>query len=225
MAPDRARRSPVAVAAAFSAIYVLWGSNFLAIRFAVETIPPFLLMGTRSLVAGLALLAWGLARGEARPQPAHWRGAVAVGALLFLVGHGGLAWAQQHVASGVAALLMATIPLWMVLLEWRLLRAPRPRLATWLGLALGLGGIALLVLPGRTGPAPSTPLVPALVLLGAALGWAAGSVGSRLVRLPASVVMATGMQLTAGGALLCAVGLAAGEGTAGSPSRRARSSR
>jgi drug/metabolite transporter (DMT)-like permease len=202
--------SPLAVAAAFAAIYLLWGSNFLAIRIAVETIPPFLLMGARSLVAGIILLGWALAREGRRPRRQHWYGAAGVGTLLFLVGHGGLAWAQQHVPSGVAALLMATIPLWMVLLEWRLLGAARPGAATWAGLALGLAGIALLVGPGPAG-ATATPLGPALVLMASAFGWAAGSIGSRLVPAPPSVAAATGQQLVVGGILLLAVAAAAGE--------------
>jgi len=205
------RPSPVAVAAAFGAIYVLWGSNFLAIRIAVETIPPFLLMGARSLVAGIILLGWALAR-EGRPfRREHWYGAAGVGTLLFLVGHGGLAWAQQHVPSGVAALVMATIPIWMVLLEWRLLGAPRPGAATWVGLALGLAGIALLVGSGHGGNGAGTPLGPALVLMASAFGWAAGSVGSRLVPTPPSVAAATGLQLVVGGILLLVAAMAAGE--------------
>lgn len=208
--PTTPRPSPLAVAAAFAAIYLFWGSNFLAIRVAVETIPPFLLMGARALVAGISLFGWALVRREGRLRRRHWYGAAVVGTLLFLVGHGGLAWAQQHVPSGIAALLMATIPIWMVLLEWRLLQAPRPGAATWTGLALGLMGIALLVGSGRGGAA-ATPPGPALVLMASAFGWAAGSVGSRLVPTPASVAAATGQQLIAGGILLLAVAAASGE--------------
>lgn len=211
MATERSHASPWAVAAAFGAIYILWGSNFLAIKFAVETIPPFLLMGTRSLIAGVALFGWGLTRGEERPRAEHWRGAIVVGTLLFVIGHGALAWAQQYVASGVAALLMATIPLWMVVLEWRWLGVGRPVLATWIGLSLGLAGITLLVGPDRVTGAATTPIVPALTLVAAAFGWAAGSVASRLVALPRSLALATGMQLSAGGTMLCLLALGAGE--------------
>ena len=103
---------------AFFLIYFIWGSNFLAIRYAIETIPPFLLMGVRSMLAGLCLYLWASLRSAERPTLAHWRAAAVVGVLLFLGCHGLLAWAQQRVPSGVAALGMATLPLWMTLLDW-----------------------------------------------------------------------------------------------------------
>ena len=121
---------------AFFLIYFVWGSNFLAIRYAVETLPPFLLMGVRSLLAGLCLYVWARLRGAEGAGGAHWRSAAGVGILLFLGCHGSLAWAQQHVPSGIAALGLATIPFWMTLLDWLWAGASRPSRAVWLGLAL-----------------------------------------------------------------------------------------
>lgn len=201
----------MAVMAAFGALYIFWGSNFLAIRYAVETIPPFVLMGVRSIIAGVLLLAWGLARGEFHVSARQCGGAAIVGTFLFLIGHGGLAWAQQHLPSGLAALIMATIPAWMVVLEWRVSGSAPPRPATWLGLALGLAGIGLLLGPGRTAGAVSLPLIPVAVMLMSSFGWAAGSVASRRVPLPKSVAVATGLQLTLGGAMLCVLALIAGQ--------------
>jgi drug/metabolite transporter (DMT)-like permease len=203
----------LAVLAAFAGIYLVWGSNFLAIRLAVETIPPFLLMGVRSLLAGTALVAWSWWREGGRVWREPWIGAVVTGALLFLVGHGSLAWGARYVPSGTAALLMGTIPLWMVLLEWKILGAGRPAARVWLGLALGLCGIGLLVAPrsSQAGVLMAAPIVPTSVLLLGAFGWASGSVGSRLIRLPESVVLSTGAQLAGGGLLLCATSLVSGE--------------
>src|SRR5688572_9351860 len=122
---------------AFFLIYFVWGSNFLAIRYALESIPPFLLMGVRSLLAGLCLYAWARLRGAERPARRHWRAAAAVGVLLFLGCHGLLAWAQRSVPSGVAALGLATIAIWMTLLDWLWAGARRPDVSVWVGLALG----------------------------------------------------------------------------------------
>jgi drug/metabolite transporter (DMT)-like permease len=208
---ERTSRPParLPVVAAFTAIYLFWGSNFLAIRFAVETIPPFVLMGVRSLIAGVCLLAWGAVRGEFRVTPRQLSSAAAAGMLLFVVGHGGLAWAQRSVPSSIAALVMATIPLWMVLLEWAL-GATAPRPMTWMGLASGLAGIALLTTPSSHGGATSlSPLAVGVMLL-SAFGWASGSVAARRMSLPSSVAVTTGLQLTFGGAALCALAWAAG---------------
>ncbi len=201
---------------AFFLIYVVWGSNFLAIRYAVETIPPFLLMGVRSLLAGVCLFAWARLRGAKRPTPQHWRAAAAAGTLLFLGCHGLLAWAQLRVPSGVAALALATIPVWMTLLDWLLARGRRPGPSVWTGIALGLFGLGVLAAPGRgTG---TVDLLGILALLASAFAWAAGSIVGRESRLPSSVVLATGMQLLAGGLALAAVSVGAGEAVAFDPS-------
>ena len=136
------------VTAAFAAVYVLWGSTFLAIRFGVETIPPFVLAGCRHLTAGLILYAVMRGRGAPRPSAKHWRSATIVGGLLLLGGNGLVTWAEQRVPSGLAALMVASVPIWMTVLDG-LQRRERPHGVVVLGLALGLGGIAFLVAPGR----------------------------------------------------------------------------
>jgi drug/metabolite transporter (DMT)-like permease len=194
---------------AFLLIYVVWGSNFLAIRYAVETIPPFLLMGVRSFLAGACLFAWARFRGTERPTMPHWRAAASAGVLLFLGCHGLLAWAQQRVPSGIAALALATIPLWMTLLDWLWARGPRPAITVWIGIAIGLFGLGVLVAPGRDRGAIDSIALAAL--LASAFAWAAGSIVGRKSRLPSSVVLATGMQLLAGGLALLVVSVATGE--------------
>lgn len=207
--PEGHDARPAKVLAAFFLIYVVWGSNFLAIRYAIETIPPFLLMGVRSLLAGLCLYLWARLRSAERPSRGHWRAAAVVGTLLFLGCHGILAWAQGRVPSGVAALGMATLPLWMTLLDWLWARAARPGWPVWLGLGLGLLGLSVLVGPGSWGGAVDVWGLLALQVSG--FSWALGSVQARRSRLPQSVVLSTGMQLIAGGVALNIVALVAGE--------------
>jgi drug/metabolite transporter (DMT)-like permease len=202
---SRQRVNAASVWAALLALYLLWGTNFLAIRWAAEAMPPFLMMGVRSLLAGALLFGWARVRDGARPTAAHWGPAAAVGVVLFLGCHGLLAWAEQTVPSGIAALVLATIPVWMTLLDW-LGGGARPRWQGGLGLALGLGGLFILIAPGagasRTGLA-------ALVI--GAFAWAAGSMLSRRVALPRNLTLASGMQLLCGGAALVASGLLLGE--------------
>ena len=198
--------SRLKLAAAFAALYVLWGSNFLAIRYAAEAMPPFLMMAVRCLVAGSILFAWAWVRQGQRPGPGHWRSAAAVGTLLFLGCHGLLAWAEQSVASGVAALVLAMTPVWLTVLDWGT-GGPRPSTRAVSGLALGFLGLVLLM-----GPAPGRgALFPLFVLVVSAFAWAAGSVLSRRISLPSSLVLSSGMQLLCGGLALAVVGLLAGE--------------
>ena len=201
-----------AIVGAFAAVYVIWGSTYLAIRIALETMPPFLMAGARFLVAGAVLYAWcrrGL--GLAPPSRGEWRAALVIGALLLLGGNGGVVWAEQWVPSGMAALLVATVPLFMVLLEWLWNGGDAPGLRTWAGLLLGFGGVMLLVQQSG-GLAPDVGLLPAFVILLAAVSWATGSIYSRRSGGSASAPrLATAMQMLTGGALLSAVGLATGE--------------
>jgi drug/metabolite transporter (DMT)-like permease len=190
--------------AAFAALYVLWGSNFLAIRYAAEAMPPFLMMAVRCLIAGSILFAWAWLREGQRPIAAHWRSAAAVGALLFLGCHGLLAWAEQTIPSGVAALVLATTPVWLALLDWGA-NGRRPTMRAVLGLGLGLFGLVFLLRPGG---GASFAL---LVLVASAFAWAAGSILSRRLVLPSSLVLASGMELIMGGVALSLVGLLLGE--------------
>jgi drug/metabolite transporter (DMT)-like permease len=206
--------SRAAVAAAFAAVYLIWGSTYLAIRFAVATVPPFLMAGTRHLAAGAILYAWARLRGAPRPTARNWKAAAGIGALLLLGGNGLVSWAETRIDSGPAALIVASVPLWMVVLSAAAAKR-RPRAAVIAGLATGLGGIALLVLPHRSGDA--VPLFPAAALVVAALSWSVGSLASRRASLPKETLLATAMEAIAGGAALWIAGLAFGEGAALDP--------
>lgn len=205
-APPRGR-----VAAAFAAIYLVWGSTYLAILFAIETLPPFLMAGARFLIAGALLYLWERSRGAPAPAPVHWRAAAVVGGLLLLGGNGGVVWAELHVPTGIAALLVATVPLWMVLLDWARPAGRRPSLTVGTGVLVGLGGIVLLVGPGALADGASVHPGGAAVLVLASLSWAIGSLYSRGAPRPGSPFLATAMQMLAGGSLLLAFGAVVGE--------------
>ena len=189
----------MAVVFGYAAIYLIWGSTFLAIRIAVGSIPPLLMMGARCATAGALLVAWAAIRGE-RATARQWGHAVIAGALMFGCAYGALAWAEQRIPSGVAALIVATLPLWVTSIEW-LQRGARPSLPGLLGVATGFGGVALLVLRG--GGAPLALLPMAIVALGEG-AWAVGSLYARPPRLPKPVALNAGMPLLAGGAVLVA---------------------
>lgn len=197
---------------AFAAIYVLWGSTYLAIRFAVETLPPFLMAGTRHLSAGLLLYVWNRLRGEPRPKARDWRVAATIGALLLLGGNGLVSWAEQRVPSGLAALIVASVPLWMTVLE-AVQKRRAPRRAVVAGLVLGLASLCWLIAPGRLGGNGHVDALGAGALLLAALSWATGSLYSRVAKLPVSTFLAISMEMISGGLILWGAGLLLGEGT------------
>jgi drug/metabolite transporter (DMT)-like permease len=206
----------VKVWAALATVYVVWGSTFAAIDLAVRTIPPFMVMSIRHLFAGTVLLAWGLAR---RPRERIGKpqlvAAAIFGGALFLGGHGSLAWAQQRIPSGVAALLVASIPLWVAILD-RLVFGKRLSARAVAGLAVGFAGVALLVDPFGAG-AIST--VGALAAVFSAASWAAGSLYSRGAPLPSAPIVSTGLASLVGGAMLAIVALAGGELSSFQPSQ------
>src|SRR5437762_1098951 len=160
----------LAIAAGFVAIYAIRGSTYLAVRLAVETLPPFLMVGVRSLVGGALLCAIAGLGGTQRPTAAQWRGALLIGLLFFVGCHGVMAYAQRVVPSGLAALLMATLPLWVPLIGW--LRGNRPQRRTVIALIVGFGGVALLLGSSRGLAAGGAGWLPVLALLGAAVSWA-----------------------------------------------------
>jgi drug/metabolite transporter (DMT)-like permease len=211
--PESRHPSPslIAVAAAFAAIYLIWGSTYLAIRFAIETLPPFLMAGARFLVAGAIL--YPIARSRARAEPLgwrHWRAAALIGGLMLVGGNGLVCWAEQYVASGIAALLIATVPLWMVLLDWLVYRGARPTPWVVAGLITGLAGVYLLIGRSTIGGEP-VHLAGGLALLVACLFWSLGSLQSRRTALPKSAFLSTAMQMLAGGAIFMVIGTAIGE--------------
>ena len=196
---------------AFAAVYILWGSTYLAIRVAIETLPPLLMAGSRFMLAGTLLYVWMRLRGVASPTRGHWRSAAIVGGFLLLGGNGGVVWSEQRVPSGLAALIVATVPLWMALLGWWLGQAPRPSGRIAAGLFLGLFGVVLLVAARGVGDPTGVDPLGAVVLVGAALSWSYGSLWSRHADLPRSPFLATAMQMMAGGALLFVAGVLRGE--------------
>ena len=192
------------------AVYIVWGSTYLAIRVVVETVPPFLSAAMRFLVAGVLMYAWAIRRGDRegdRPTLRQWRSAAIVGGALLLGGNGMVVWAEQTVPSGIAALLVGTVPLWMALIAGLVLRER----ITWreiLGILVGFGGVALLV--GPVGGTGFDPLGIAAVLF-ASVSWAGGSLYARRAPLPSRPLVGTGMEMVAGGMILAVVGVAAGE--------------
>lgn len=201
------RATRLGIIAALLAVYVIWGSTYLAIRFAVETLPPFLMAAVRFLVAGAILYGWRRAKGFPRPTRQQWRAATVVGGLMLLGGNGGVVWAEQWIESGTAALIVATVPLWMVLLDWLRPEGRAPRPLVWAGIAVGLAGVVILFGAPENGDMYTAGWV---VLVLASISWALGSIYSRTAPLPAPL-LATGMQMLAGGGLLLVAGLVTGE--------------
>lgn len=197
--------------AAFAAVYVIWGSTYLAIRFGVETIPPFMMAGTRFVFAGLFMYAWARLRGTPPPTKIEWRSAAIIGTLLLFVGNGGVTWAEQHVSSGITALLIATVPMWIVLLDWLWHGAVRPRPGVLIGLAVGFVGMLMLIGPDQLLGNNRIDLAGVGVLMVACLSWAVGSLYSRKAALPSSPLLATAMEMISGGAVLYLVAALTGE--------------
>ena len=195
----------------FACIYIIWGSTYLAIRFAIETIPPFLMAGVRFLIAGSALYCWARARGAQKPTLVQWRSAGVIGALLLLVGNGGVTLAEQRIPSSIAALIIATVPLWIVLQDWIWHGGARPNRRVVIGLGMGLLGVLLLVGPGQVAGENGIDLLGVGILMISTTSWAAGSLFSRKASLPKSPLLATAMEMLLGGALLFAAGVLTGE--------------
>ena len=207
----RGHASRAQIVAAFASIYVIWGSTYLAIRYAVETIPPFIMGGIRFLISGAMLYLWARSRGAPRPTRLHWRNAIIAGGFLLLGGNGAVVWAEQFVPSGLTALLVSILPFWLVIIEW--IRPPRrrPSAAVLVGLVLGFVGIIVLVGPSDVGGHGDVSPLGALVLILGSLSWAIGSFWSRDAQLPESGLLTTGMEMVGGGVLLLVVGTLAGE--------------
>ncbi|MFO0980933.1 MAG: EamA family transporter [Planctomycetota bacterium] len=204
------RASRVQVLLAFAAVYVIWGSTYLAIRYAIETMPPFLMAGARFSIAGAGLYAFARARGAVRPELRHWRSAAIAGVLLLLGGNGAVVWSELRVPSGAAALLVATVPLWIVVLESLRAGGTRPSRSVIIGIVLGLAGLVLLVGPGNIAGHALDPLGASVLLLGT-LAWSAGSLYVRGAKLPASPFLSVAMEMLCGGAALLLLGLVTGE--------------
>src|SRR6266852_1443058 len=196
---------------AFAIIYFVWGSTFLAIRVGVREVPPFLLAAMRVLVAGLVLYGWMIARGERSPTKRQWTSASLLAILIFVLDYGLLFWAEQRVPSGIAAVMMATIPVFMALSEIIFLRTQRLTVRLALALLIGIAGVAVLMSPWLSLSGAPTDPVGAVALIIASMSWSVASALTRKLPLPLSKVMSSGAQMLAGGVFLALTAASLGE--------------
>ncbi|HEX8898606.1 MAG TPA: EamA family transporter [Chthoniobacterales bacterium] len=203
----------LAILSAFAALYLIWGSTYLAILFAIETIPPLLMAGARFLLAGLMLYAIARWKGAPKESFANWRTALIIGGCLLLGGNGGVTLAEQYVPSGLASVIVATVPIYMAVLAWSSGIAPRPTPIVWVGLAGGLAGVAILLAPNLHFSPNETghPAAGMFILLFSSFVWSAGSIYSRKAKSASPPLLLAGQQMICGGALLTLAGLLTGE--------------
>jgi len=210
MSPE-ARRARTRVLLAFAAVYVIWGSTYLFIKYAIETVPPFLLGGSRFLAAGALLYAIARARGSRPPSAAEWRLGLVTGFLMLAIGNGAVVWAELTVPSGIVALIVSTVPVWVVLFGWMRPHGKRPRAATFVGLALGLVGMVILIGPRSLVGDGRGPALGALVLVVGSMTWAVGTLMTRTTGAIRSPMVFSSVQMLSAGVSLGALALAAGE--------------
>jgi drug/metabolite transporter (DMT)-like permease len=202
--------------AAFSVIYFIWGTTYLAIRLAIETIPPFLMAGMRFTIAGLLFYGWCYQRFDQKPNLTDWRKAAIPGILMFVLGNGTLTWSEQFIPSGLAALIISTLPIWMVLLDWLFARGKKPDIFTMAGIGLGISGVAMLsgvdnsVLI-NSGEYGGSVVLGIFMLTFAAISWAAGSIYARNSQSSVALQFTISMQILVGGLVLTLIGLIHGE--------------
>jgi drug/metabolite transporter (DMT)-like permease len=208
-------RKLLILVAAFFAVYVFWGSTYLAIKYAMETLPPFLMAGSRFLFAGSILFLWArFSKDYEAPTLAHWRTSVIVGTLLLLGGNGGVVLAQHYIPSSLAALLVATEPLWIVILSWLWLSGNRPNWRVVLGLLLGFAGVWMLIAGRASGGAGTDGVgqwIGIIAVIVGAMSWATGSIYGLRGSTPKSPLLAAGMQMMSGSVSLLIVGLVRNE--------------
>jgi drug/metabolite transporter (DMT)-like permease len=210
--PDpHASSNPTMLLAAFAAVYLIWGSTFLAIRIGDESFPPLLVAGIRHLTFGLIAFPILLWKTKARPTWAEWRSTTVTGFLLLAVGNGGVCLAEERVPSGIAALLVATVSLWMVLIDWLRPAGTRPAPRVIVGLILGFAGLALLVGPKDLGGSGRIDPIGVAILGVGSFAWACGSIYAKHGRMPSSPLLGSAMQSLTGGAILWIAGGLTGE--------------
>jgi len=209
------KRNLILLVAAFAAVYIIWGSTYLAIKYAIETMPTFLMAGFRFTLAGGILYLWArLSPGYEKPKLVHWRTSLIVGTLLLAGGNGGVVIGEHYISSSLTALLIATVPFWIVLLNWILLRGERPNLKVSGGLLVGFIGVWLLLPNGVAGggaEAASGQLFGAIMILAASLSWALGSLYGTRATAARSPILASGMQMLSGGIVMLLIGTISGE--------------
>jgi drug/metabolite transporter (DMT)-like permease len=201
--------------AAFAAVYILWGSTYLAIKYAIETLPPFLMAGSRFVFAGAVLMIWArFSKDYESPKAVHWKTSFIVGTFLLLGGNGGVVFAQHYISSSLAALLVATEPFWIVLLSWLWLGKSRPNLKTIAGIAVGFFGVWMLLTGqpvNNSVQSGSMQFFGSLAVILAAMSWATGSIYGLRAPVPKSSLLTAGMQMLSGGLVMLAVSLVTGE--------------
>lgn len=210
----RNNRNLVVLIAAFAAVYVFWGSTYLAIKYMIDTLPPFLVAGARFAVAGSILIVWArFTKDYERPKAVHWKTSFIVGTLLLLGGNGGVVLATHYIPTSLAALLVATEPLWIVLLSWLWLRTGRPNWKVALGLLIGFVGVYILISGKAAGLAGSGygQWIGVIAVIFGALSWATGSIYGLKAETPKSSLLTAGMQMLAGSVSLLIVGILRGE--------------
>lgn len=202
--------SPVLIWTALSVVYLIWGSTYLAIRFTVETTPPFLSAAARFIISGAVLYLWRRLCGDPTPSQREWRSATVIGVLLLVGGNGAVVWAARYIPSSLAALLVATCPLWMLLFDFLRPGGEKPGPQALSGIAIGFCGAVLLIGWSANGTTPNS-FVGAVVVVFGSLFWAAGSIYGKTAQLPSSPLLITGMEMLSGGAALLIIALAIGE--------------
>jgi len=196
---------------AFATIYLVWGSTFLAIRVGVREVPPFLYAAIRFTIAGIAIFLWVIARGEKSPTARQWRAAALLGAVIFVLDYGLLFWTERRIPSGIAAVMLATIPAWIALAEIVFLRTLRMTASLGVALAVGVAGVAVLMSRSLHIGGAAVDRRGAVALIIASVSWSVASVVTRKMPLPESKVMSSGAQMLAGGLLLFVTSFALGE--------------
>ena len=198
---------------AFAALYLIWGSTYLGIRFAIETIPPFLMAGIRFLLAGTIMYAIAWSQGIGKSSWANWRTSLVIGACLLLGGNGGVTIAEKYIDSGLAALIVAIVPVYIVVLGWATGIAPKPTPIVWLGLVGGFVGVGVLLGPALEFSSNNGrhPAIGMSILLVSSFIWSAGSLYSRTAKHAASPFLTAAQQMLCGGVLLLLAGIATGE--------------
>jgi drug/metabolite transporter (DMT)-like permease len=197
--------------AAFAAIYFIWGSTYLFIKFAIESIPPFMVGALRFWLAAIVLYAWARIRSGIKPQGKHWRHGLVLGVFLLGIGNGCVVWSQQRVPSGITALIVAIVPLLVVLIEWLRPSGRRPSAAALLGVLIGLAGMALLIGPSAFLGAGDIDPLASLVLLVGSVSWSAATVFGKRASVPPLPLLASAIQLFGGALALTAASLVTGE--------------
>ena len=196
---------------AFGAIYIIWGSTYLATRYAIETIPPLMMIGIRSLIAGIILYLISRFKSKEKIKRENIFPLFTLGAMFFLIGHGLLAWAQQYVPSGMAAVLVTPEPLWIIGIEWFFLKDTRVKLRGILGIFLGFCGVVYLVSSTISGATSNNDFLGSALIIVSTLSWGGGAVYSRVAHVPKSPILSSGMELIFGGTLVLIASFIIGE--------------